>query len=124
MICGVWSGVMVACGHTFLYLTRQEGAGAAAGGQRLAAENCQRVGSERFNDCGVVNISRAVDVGGLRSRGGGMAQLQGGQRRVARCSHGGRYRVTEVVIGNHRRQQLPVGLRHIVAGEVRQACPC
>ena len=21
MICGVWSGVMVACGHTFLYLT-------------------------------------------------------------------------------------------------------
>lgn len=22
MICGVWSGVMVACGHTFLYLTR------------------------------------------------------------------------------------------------------
>ncbi|MFH6875882.1 helix-turn-helix domain-containing protein [Corynebacterium amycolatum] len=22
VICGVWSGVMVACGHTFLYLTR------------------------------------------------------------------------------------------------------
>ena len=21
MICGVWSGVMVGCGHTFLYLT-------------------------------------------------------------------------------------------------------
>ena len=25
MICGVWSGVMVACGHTFLYLTPSRG---------------------------------------------------------------------------------------------------
>ena len=31
MICGVWSGVMVACGHTFLYLTRVWGRGSSEG---------------------------------------------------------------------------------------------
>lgn len=67
---------------------------AAGGGQRLAAENRQCVGGERLDNRGVGKPTRAVDVGRLGRRDGGMPQLQGGQRGVTGPSRSCGCRVT------------------------------